>query len=100
MLLKSALEEVVHSARNPVKAKVGDTTVCKWCKTDFVQRFRLIAHLSDSRPARSACRLKQLSEPDLPHAEVEQLNEHDARLQSDERRTGRTHAIAQRPATR
>ena len=49
-------QRVRHALRNPVKAALGDTTVCPICRTDFVQRFRLVAHLSEQRQGRRGCR--------------------------------------------
>ena len=46
-----------HGAKPIIQTLVGDETTCQNCKTDFVQRFRLIAHSSDSRPNRLKCRL-------------------------------------------
>ena len=89
---------IAHGHRNPVKAKIGDGSRCGACGTDFRQRFRLVAHLSDTRPSRCACRDVYLMQPDVDPELAAKLNAVDAALQTASRREGRSHAIAAQPA--
>ena len=73
------------------------TPVCPCCGTDFVQRLRLLAHVSDSR--RPRCRewiLSNLSP--MSEAEVSRLDAEDKRLRREAQRAGRSHHIAVAPA--
>ena len=73
---------VKHDARNPVKRRVGDTAVCAMRGTDFRHRFRLVAHLSDTRASRRRCGQLYLEimlklDPEV----VDKLSDTDATLQ-------------------
>ena len=64
---RKALEmhcRVVHDERNAMRMYAESSGVCQVCKTSFVTRLRLMAHLSDRRAMRSKCRDEILSNPD------------------------------------
>ena len=69
------------------------SSVCPCCRTDFVQRIRCLAHLSDSR--RPRCRdwvLRNCRR--LPPAAVARLDLADRELRRAAQRSGRSHHIA------
>ena len=76
-----------------------DSATCPCCKTDFRQRLRLIAHVSDSR--RPACRdwILQNCTP-LSESVISKLDKHDTVLRREAQRSGRSHHIATLPAKR
>eukprot|EP00973_Karenia_brevis_P023464 3230690-Karenia_brevis.AAC.1 len=69
-----------HGKRNEIR-KYVDSAVCPVCKTDFKERLRCIAHLSDSRRAR--CRNELLHSgmhKPIPEWKINELDACDAAL--------------------
>ena len=92
---------VKHGKLSPFKERVGAVAVCAKCGTDFKQRFRLVAHLSDTRASRRGCGQFYLDEvPALGPDVTGPLNAEDAELQKKARALGHSHAIAVAPAVR
>ena len=88
-----------HGAVAQIQWKVGDTAVCLKCGTDFRQRFRLVAHRSQTRAKRRICAdWYRTNVPDLHDDVVCPLREADLRAQREARSGGHTHAIACRRA--
>ena len=85
-----------HGARLQIRCYLSGSK-CPACGTEFVQRLRLIAHVSDSR--RPRCRDWLLSHcPRLPDAEVAKLDEVDRELRRSAQRAGHSHNLAVAPA--
>ena len=86
-----------HGERSQLRCLLG-SAVCPCCGTNFVQRLRLLAHVSDAR--RPRCREWILSNcSPLPPEEVARLDAEDQRLRREAQRAGRSHHIAVGPAT-
>ena len=87
---------VIHGFRSPMRFYASEKGVCPVCKTCFVTRLRLLAHLSDSR--RSTCRNTILDAdsnfPRLSSKKVMRLDEFDKQARADALRLGHTHPIA------
>eukprot|EP00973_Karenia_brevis_P061236 8515083-Karenia_brevis.AAC.1 len=86
-------QRMKHGLRNMMRYYISGP-VCPVCETDFQDRIRCLAHVSDCR--RSKCRGELLSGSFamLDEDQVCQLDEIDARLRKEARRSGRTHHIA------
>ena len=83
---------IKHLKRNIIRECVP-SDVCPCCHTDFQQRIRCLAHLSDRR--RPRCRLWVLQHlPRLPPDEIARLDLIDRALRRDAQRQGRSHHIA------
>ena len=84
-----------HAAKSVIQTFVAESSVCQCCSTDFVQRLRLVAHLSDTRQGRVKCRNFYIANvPPLPTDVTGELHKKDLVLQRAARREGHTHAIA------
>lgn len=86
-------KRIAHKQTAPIKAFIDDSGVCPACKTDFLERHRVMRHVSDSR--RPACRTQIMStlpvqSPELVAAWEARDNER-VRLA---RRAGSTHILA------
>ncbi|CAK0883470.1 unnamed protein product, partial [Prorocentrum cordatum] len=86
-------KRIAHKQTAPIKAFIDDSGACPACKTDFLERHRVIRHVSDSR--RPACRTQIMStlpaqSPELVAAWEARDNER-VRLA---RRAGSTHILA------
>ena len=89
---------VKHGDRLDIRRFVRDS-VCPACATDYRERIRCIAHLSDRR--RPACAdWVQRNVPPLSDAELQKLDEVDRALRRSAWRQGHTHHIAKLPAIR
>ena len=81
-----------HGVRNDIRLYVQNA-VCPCCLTDFQQRLRCIAHLSD--PRRPKCRSWILENVvQIPDAVARKLDLQDNELRKAARRAGRSHHIA------
>ena len=86
-----------HGDRLGIRRHVAGA-VCPHCLTDFRQRLRCLAHLSDRR--RPLCREWVVNNvASLPDAEVKRLDEIDRTLRRVAQREGRSHHVASLPAT-
>ena len=86
-------ERIAHNAVHPVKAFIGDITVCPKCGTNFKSRLRLISHLLDRR--RGTCQSFVIeSLPKVPEATYRSLELRDNALLSAARKSGHSHALA------
>ena len=85
-----------HGKRNPMRFFADPSGTCPICGTKFLQRFRLLAHLSDRR--RTRCRDRILERPDLyPPIDANLVAGWDAEeaiLRKRSLREGHTHPIA------
>ena len=92
---------VKHGKLCPFKERVGAVALCARCGTNFKQRFRLVAHLSDTRASRRGCGQFYLDEvPALGPDVTGPLNAEDAELQKKASALCHSHAIAVAPAVR
>ena len=89
-------QRVQHARRIDVRMFVDDSGLCPVCLGNFVTRIRVIAHLSDRRPSRSACRSSLLdgSFSSLARNVVDALDERDRDLKRCARQSGHSHVIA------
>ena len=86
-------ERIAHKLVSPVKAYIGDITVCPKCGTNFKSRLRLISHLLDRR--RGTCQSFVIeSLPKVPEATYRSLELRDNALLSAARKSGHSHALA------
>ena len=83
-----------HTLRCPARLYVDESAICPICKTDFKQRLRCIAHLSDSRRTKCWDQLMQLAPPPLPAQRVEELDLADREARKTAKRKGHTHPLA------
>ena len=85
-----------HGERLKIREYV-DSCTCPCCGTDFRQRLRCIAHLSDRR--RTKCSEWVIENcPKLPAKIITKLDETDRELRRAAQRLGRSHHIADLPA--
>ena len=89
---------VKHGDRLDIRRYVSGS-VCPACGTDYRERIRCIAHLSDRRRPACAVWVKQAVTP-LPDDEVRTLDEADKVLRREAWRQGHTHHIGKAPARR
>ena len=88
-------ERVRHKVTNVIKRHIGASPICACCGTDFVQRPRLVAHLSDVRPRRSRCRTWYLANvPVIDEHTLSELRSKDREAQRAAWRAGHSHPIA------
>jgi hypothetical protein len=87
-----------HGSRMAIRTFV-EGTVCVACGTDYRQRLRLIAHLSDSRRPRCRNWIVANTSP-LSPARVCELDDEDRVARNDARAQGHTHEIARGAARR
>jgi len=86
----------VYVTRLLIRCYLPDSK-CPACGADFVQRLRLIVHVSDSR--RPKCRdWIFLHCPRLPHSRVAKLDEVDREQRRSAQRAGHSHHLAVAPA--
>ena len=83
-----------HTLRCPARLYVDESAIRPICKTDFKQRLRCIAHLSDSRRTKCWDQLMQLAPPPLPAQRVEELDLADREARKTAKRKGHTHPLA------
>lgn len=88
----------VHGVRTPVRLYVSGS-VCPVCRSDFRDRLRCIAHLTDSRRPRCRTSLLGGDYPALPLDRAAELDEADKVARRAAWRSGHTHALADLPAT-
>ena len=86
-----------HNQRNPVRCFLFGSR-CPVCKTDFIDRLRCLAHLSDSRRERCRIALTSGAFPRVPDQLLIQLDAQDNELRKAVRKKGRSHHIATLPA--
>ena len=87
----------LHGLKSTIQSVVGPGSVCRSCQTDFQQRFRLVAHLSDRRPGRDKCRRHYLAAESETTPEAAEIL-HQTDLAAQRAATG-THAVAIASAT-
>ena len=85
-----------HALRVPARRFVDSSAACMFCGTQFRQRLRCIAHMSDSR--RPCFHRMMATEPPLSDAVACSLDEFDRAARRHARRDGHTHPIAVGPA--
>ena len=54
-----------HGRRSTLSRKIGDTSTCPNCMTDFRQRFRLVHHAREKREKERGCRDFWRAQPDV-----------------------------------
>ena len=91
---------VKHAARIDIRRFVDSDAVCPACKTNFRQRFRCIAHLSDSRRKNCYLQILQMSLSPLPNERVQELDALDRFEKLEARKKGHTHILATGSARR
>ena len=85
-----------HGIRNDIRLYIS-SSVCPCCKTDFRQRLRCLAHVSDTR--RPKCRTWIMENvQQLPDKVACKLDAHDNELRKAARRSGHSHHLASGPA--
>ena len=89
-----------HGRRCTLSRKIGDTSTCASCMTDFRQRFRLVHHAREKRGKERGCRDFWLAQPDIDSDLADRLEEQDLTQLRVARKEGRSHAIACGPARR
>ena len=87
-----------HGDRLLIKRFVHGT-VCPCCGTDYRDRLRLVAHLSDRRRPHCATWVMANVQP-LPDSKLQALDAADRKARTDAQRAGLTHPRAFRPARR
>ena len=88
-----------HGARNEIRRFIGRTSSCPSCNVNFLQRFRLIAHLSDPRRTKCAEFVKRIWHV-IPSEALTKLDEEAAEERSQAKRCGHSRPIASGSATR
>ena len=83
-----------HGFKKPVKQFVDSSGICPICKTNFQQRLRVIAHLSDRRRPRCRERVLKGETPAVPEDVLADLERQDRELLRCAWREGSSHAIA------
>ena len=89
---------VQHGVRNTIREHVGNFSRCPNCCTDFHQRIRLLAHLSDKR-RNEQCREFVFALPKIEASELERLDVVDRNLRRVASQAGHTHVLAHVPAS-
>ena len=89
-----------HGRRCTLSRKIGDTSTCPKCMTDFRQRFRLVHHTREKHGKERGCRDFWLAQPDVDIDLADSLWKLDLNLLRAARKEGRSHAIACGPARR
>ena len=89
-----------HGRRCNLSRKIGDTSTCPNCRTDFRQRFSLVRHARDKRVKARGCRDFWRAQRDIDSDLADRLWEQDLILLRAARKEGRSHAIACGPARR
>ena len=94
-------QRVKHSVRNPFTEIVGDSLKCPVCKKSFANRWRVIAHLSETRQRRvggpaELCGPRALEAPRLDPSLALRLAESDRSARTSARRAGHSHAVVGR----
>ena len=87
-----------HGHRNRIRLFIFSGT-CPVCATEFVDRLRCIAHLSDLRRPKCRDTLLSGSFPTVPLVRLAELDLHDRALRHSAWKCGRSHHIAVGPAT-
>ena len=104
-----ALEQhkrISHKRTSPLNELVPDTSVCPVCHVNFVQRARLLSHLSDKRirsKKRGMCchiEFMRTNPQPLEPKIVNELRTEQASVLRHARKAGHTHAMAVVPAKR
>ena len=83
-----------HGRRCTLSRKIGDTSTCPNCMTDFRQRFRLVHHARDQRGMAKGCRDFWLSQRDVDSGLADHLWKLELNLLREATKEGRSHAIA------
>ena len=85
---------VKHDRRLPINSFIGDTAICPTGHTNYVERWRLIRHLSDRR--RSACHDAYMatSPPHVDTSLLMQLEISIREARKTARKKGHSHPIA------
>ena len=94
-------QRVSHSVRNPFVQIVGESLECPVCHKAFANRWRVIAHLSETRQRRvggpaELCGPKALEAPRLDPGLAQKLAESDRSARTKARRAGHSHAVVGR----
>ena len=87
-----------HGRRCNLSRKIGDTSTCLNCRTDFRQRFRLVHHARDKRMKAKGCRDFWLAQPVIASDLADRLWEQELILLRAAKMEGRSHAIPCGPA--
>ena len=85
---------VKHGERVFVRKFVGADGICPICMTDFRERFRCIAHLSDSRRQKCANLIFERKLIPLPDEQVQKLDELERAAKTAAKKDGHTHILA------
>ena len=89
-----------HGRQRTLSRKIGDTSTCPNCRTDFRQRFRLAHHARDKRVKERGCRDFWPAKPDIDSDLASKLGEQDLALLRAARKEGRSRPIACGPGRR
>ena len=93
-----------HGRMSDFRSKIGDTSICPICQTEFYTRSRLIIHLSERR---TRCRargepcqvaLMRLQLPDVESELLKKLEAQDADTRRAYRRGGHRNVLSECPA--
>ena len=87
-------KRIAHKWRDPILKFIDGSGTCPICRTCFVTRLRVLAHVTGKR--RDKCR-RLILDGDLPTLTDEQLANlegADREARNEARKLGRTHAIA------
>ena len=89
-----AHQRVKHDRRLSINSFIGDTAICPTCHTNYVERWRLIRHLSDRR--RPACHDAYMatSPPHVDMSLLMQLETSIREARKTARKKGHSHPIA------
>lgn len=89
-----------HKQLNAFRFYVDADGKCPVCKTVFNSRIRCLAHLSDRRRTACADQIRAGTFRKIPEATVLQLDLADREARREAQRSGHSHTLAQKPATR
>ena len=89
-----------HKVRSEIVKRIGDTSMCPVCGTDFKSRLRLITHIGETRVRSvtrgASCRtlFSAALNPLVDEVELERLNDVDRQVRRAAKAKGHTHELA------
>ena len=89
-----------HGMRCIARNFIGADAICPICKTNFVQRIRGIAHLSDSRRTKCWDQIVVQKIVPIPAPEVDKLDLLDKAARLEAQKIGHSHALSKGQAKR